>query len=83
MSVNQESVTAKWPEIKAEVAKTWNKVTMPELDQTKGERGSIAALVQKHYSTESDFQKKYDEILGKFTTAKDASHQSASESKKN
>lgn len=73
MTINQDTVTGKWREIKGEVQKAWGKLTSDELEETKGDMKSIAGLVQQRYGENKEqFEKKFSEITQRFANSKDA-----------
>ncbi len=74
MSVSAQNSNAKWPEIKTEIRKTWDKVLETDLEGTKGDFKSIAGLLQKNYGdTVDSYSKKLSEIFKNFSEVKVAS----------
>ncbi|MGZ3690046.1 MAG: CsbD family protein [Pseudobdellovibrio sp.] len=72
MQLNENTLKGKWLEIKGDIQKTWGKLTDDELEKTKGDMKAVAGLIQQKYGqTQSDFNKKLDEIYQRFDTAKD------------
>lgn len=71
MSVNTQNSNAKWPEIKTEIRKNWDKVPEADLEVTKGDFKSIAGLLQKNYGdTVDSYSKKLSEIFKNFGEVK-------------
>lgn len=73
MSTNTESTNVKWPEIKGDIKKTWDKVADVDLEGTKGDFKAISALIQKNYGeTVESYSKKLSEIFKSFEVKKEA-----------
>ena len=73
MNINEDTVKGKWLEIKGDVQKAWGKLTSDEIEKTKGDTKAIAGLVQQKYGEDKDaFQKKYYDIVNKYSAVKDA-----------
>lgn len=73
MTINQETVSGKWLEIKGEIQTAWGKLTSDEIEQTKGDIKSIAGLVLQKYGEDSEqFQTKFSEIVNSIHNKKDA-----------
>jgi uncharacterized protein YjbJ (UPF0337 family) len=47
--MNDNIVKGKWTELKGEIRKAWGQLTDDELDETRGDLGKIAGIVQRKY----------------------------------
>lgn len=73
MTINQDTITGKWLEIKGEIRKAWGKLTEDEIEQTKGDLTSIAGLVMQKYGEENEkFQNRLAEIVNSIGEKKEA-----------
>ncbi len=72
MTMNENTTSGKWLEIKGNIQKTWGKITDNELEQTKGDLKSISGLIQQRYGEAQDsYSKKLSEIMKDFKMKKD------------
>ena len=70
--MHEQTIKGKWQEIKGEVQKMWGKLTDSELEQTKGDSKAIAGLVRQRYGqSKEDFDKKFGQIVDRFSEKKD------------
>lgn len=73
MTINQQTLSGKWLEIKGEVQKAWGKLTADELEQTKGDFKAIGGLIQQKYGEASEvYGKKLNDIFSRFEDKKDS-----------
>lgn len=72
MSTNTQNTNVKWPEIKGDIKKTWDKIAEVDLESTKGDFKAISTLLQKSYGeTVESYSKKLSEIFKNFEGKKD------------
>lgn len=72
MTINQQTVSGKWLEIKGEVQKAWGKITADDLEKTKGDLVAIGGLIQQKYGeTQEVYSKKLGDIVSKFEEKKE------------
>ena len=73
MYPHTQSSHTKWPEIKVDIKKSWNKIADMDLENTKGDFKAIGNLLQKNYGdTTESYDKKLSEIFKRFEPTKDA-----------
>ncbi len=66
-----ETVKTKWSDIKGEVQKAWGKLTLDDIERTKGEVSAISSLVQQKHGDSSDqFERKFADIVKRVETPK-------------
>jgi uncharacterized protein YjbJ (UPF0337 family) len=79
MAITQDTVNKKWFEIKGEIQKAWSKLSIDEIEITKGNIRSIAGLVEQKYGQEQEkFLKKFSRITEPFQSKKVHATESAS-----
>jgi uncharacterized protein YjbJ (UPF0337 family) len=84
MTINENTVSGKWLEIKGEVQKAWGNLTSDELEQTKGDMKAIGGLIlQKYGAAQESYSEKLSDIFARFADKKDATIEAAKESLKN
>jgi uncharacterized protein YjbJ (UPF0337 family) len=73
MTINQETISGKWLEIKGEIQSAWGQLTSDEIEETKGDIKAIAGLVLQKYGEDYEkFQAKYSEIVNAVHAKKQA-----------
>ncbi len=71
--MNEAILKGKWTEIKANLQKTWGKITDDEFEKTKGDVKEIGGLIQQRYGeAQESYQKKLNDILKDFSDKKNA-----------
>lgn len=63
---DDSATKSNWHDIKKKVLSHWNKLNESEVEQTRGNEGSLRKLVQSKYGTNSDFDKEYERICKPF-----------------
>ena len=72
MTMNENTTSGKWLEIKGNIQKIWGKITDNELEQTKGDLKSISGLIQQRYGeAQESYGKRLSEIMKDFKMKKD------------
>ena len=72
MNESKTTTNPKWPEIKIDIKKSWDKLSDSDLDKTKGDMKEINVLLQKSYgSNQETYSQKLTDIFHKFDAKKD------------
>ncbi|GEM_PF-6140286 len=58
----QKEVQTNWPEVKNRIIRLWNKLTLNDVEATKGNINLLRRLVQKKYGLAEDFSMKFEEL---------------------
>ena len=72
MTINENTISGKWLEIKGEVLKVWGHLTSDDLEKTKGDITAIGGLIQQKYGeAQESYQSKLSAIFSSFEGKKD------------
>lgn len=70
--MQENIIKGKWRELRGEIRRMWGKLTDDELEETKGNLGSVAGLIQQKYGVAQDeARRKLDEIATRFSEKTD------------
>jgi len=65
--ISQDVLKKHWDEVKDEIQKAWNGISMAEINKVDGNRDELCDLIQRRYGlTETQVYDRMDKILAKF-----------------